>query len=317
MIVSVDSEMIEAASHFSDWRIYPDNMHSCVGMVGKKWLNFALMTPRMQNFVQLFIDAIKQHAGLDFSVQFQSGQLNLKIRLARFPGYLAGRSMSINTPDLDRLTSNKDVKDLVLSSVLNIQGGLVICIGNPGTGKSYFAHAATRERLKQYGGHLVVIGDPLESPIGDDGTFVVGTNGYVDEIDVSEIGATLGLKMALRSYPVGIKPLLLFSEVRSDTNAFDLVNAAINGFTIFTTTHASTPDACVDRLISWCVKGGVDIGLVRNMLAQSLFGITSHKFEHGQFTIYAYPCLEETRKRIREGLPLPFKSTAAMKFSKS
>lgn len=329
-MVTIDLAVLHQASQFSDWRLYPSELSRCCGLEAiskvsgdikmdgsRHWKGFEEFSPELKVFTELFLSICTKHQdGSSFAVAFGTvdGQ-RLRIRVQSLGGFYAGRFIVSQPLDLDAISGvTKEVRDLVMSTRLNASGGLVLMAGNAGTGKSVFAAAAMRHRLKEFGGHLVVAGDPPEQPVGDDGLSMVGLNGYVDTVDICEIGYTKGLSMILRSYPAGKRPSLLFNEIRSDSNAFDLVNCALNGQVIFATIHASSADACVDRLISWCVRGGGDIALVRNMLAQSLFGVTVHRIDHGSFKIFPFMCSEETRQKIRDGYALPFKATALTKF---
>lgn len=154
--------------------------------------------------------------------------------------------------------------------------------------------------------------DPPEQPLGDAGGHQVGEHGYVDEVDVSEIGYTKGLTHSLRSFPIGKVGMLFYGEIRSDSNAFDLINASCDGHEVISTMHAMSPDAALERLISWGVRSGVPVDVVRSMLAQSLFGIVFHRLEAGRFMISAHLVNEQTKQRIREGNALPIKSTLAL-----
>ncbi len=155
--------------------------------------------------------------------------------------------------------------------------------------------------------------DPIEHLLGEDETSSVGDNGKADYIDVSTIGYTNALPITLRSYPKALRGSMLFGEVRSDENAYDLIKSASNGHLIFTTLHASSPDAAIDRLVTACSKSNVSHEQVRSILASSLQGITFHNYSHGKFSITPYPATEETRKLIRQGHPLPFMSSRPFK----
>src|SRR5450830_95256 len=325
--VSLEHEMLSLVSKYSDWRIYPNDVSRCSALPSprnfdgnehdRNWVLFESLKEMEISFVQIFMnECVSRNEDRGFEVNFFSAAADkLKIRVEPFGDYFAGRFIYSDPKNLDELDGvTSEVRDFIMSTSLSIKGGLVLMAGNAGTGKSVFAHAAMRHRLLQYGGHLVVAGDPPEQPVGDNGLNRVGKNGYVDVVDIGRIGFSAGLAKIMRSYPAGKKSYLLFNEIRMDSNAFDLVNIALNGQTVFSTIHASTADAALDRLVSWCIRSGLDIDLVRNMIAQSLFGITMHKYEMGNFKIFPNICNEETRKKIREGSMFPFQSSAPLKF---
>lgn len=332
-MILIPDDMLSEASQYSDWRLYPENVERCSalpevlmesGSISKSqsqsiraWERFPSFSENLKKFSVKFLDECCATGVEKFATEFisESGK-HLRFRVQSLGGYFACRfihSMPINLDELAGLTQS--LKDLVLSSNLSDKGGLILFVGNVGTGKSVCAAASMRERLKIFGGHLVVVGDPPEQPVGDDGLSFVGESGFVDTVDICKIGYTTGLSMILRSYPAGVRPSLLFNEIRSDSNAFDLIHSALNGQVTFATMHASSADAAIDRLIAWCVRGGTDITLVRNMLSQSLFGITHHRIEYGKVKITPYICSDETRQKIREGHPLPIKATTPIKFN--
>lgn len=330
-MLSISSITFDQIKHYSDWRLYPDDLPRTSALqglavegqalqtTGRDWITFEAMPDDVRGFASLLLEACcASRQWTSFAVEFvvDDTARTIRFRVQSLGGFFACRLLFSVPTTLDDITGvTPEVREFIMSHHLSVQGGLVLMVGNAGTGKSVFASSAMRQRLQTYGGHLVVVGDPPEQPVGDGGLSRVGRLGYVDTVDVCEIGYTQALSMVLRSYPTGKKGSLLFSEIRSDSNAFDLVNSAINGHVVFATMHGISPDAALDRLISWCVRGGVPIDVVRNMLSQSLYGITFHRHEHGKFQITAYPSTDETRKKIRDGYPLPFKATAVLKFN--
>ena len=326
--ISLELQMLSLVSRYSDWRIYPNDIARCSALPSprnfdgdeqdRNWVLYESLQELEKIFVTLFMnECVSRNEDRGFEVNFNcdTSPNKLKIRVEPFGDYFAGRFIYSDPKSLDELDGvSAEVRDFIMSTSLSIKGGLVLMAGNAGTGKSVFAHAAMRQRLLKYGGHLVVAGDPPEQPVGDSGLNRVGKNGYVDVVDIGHIGFSAGLAKIMRSYPAGKKSYLLFNEIRMDSNAFDLVNIALNGQVVFSTIHASTADAALDRLVSWCIRSGLDIELVRNMIAQSLYGITMHKYEMGNFKIFPNICNEETRKKIREGSMFPFQSSAPLKF---
>jgi Tfp pilus assembly pilus retraction ATPase PilT len=320
-------EVLLGVSMFSDWRLYADNGAKSCALEGlslirqpnsedkqRAWLPYQNLSDLMREFCDLLTaECIKlSQPWRCFNVDFTDGESHIRFRIQEMGKFFACKRILTSPPNLDELAGVPDsVKAAVTSASLRLTGGLVLMVGDTGTGKTMFASAALRERLKKFGGYCLVLADPPEQPLGDDGGHYVGTNGYVDEVDVSDIGYTQALEHSLRSFPVGKTGSLFYGEIRSDSNAFDLISASCDGHEVFSTMHAMSPDAALERLISWCVRGGIPVDVVRSMLAQSLFCIIWHRVEYGRFISAAYLVSEITKQRIREGHALPIKSTSA------
>lgn len=327
-MISISENELSEARRFSDWRLYEQNVTDCCALEGlhetnntssigpeRSWLVYDSLTEAMRQFCTILLDACATHSNSwrCFNVDLTDGNSRLRYRVQEMGGFFACKQILTMPPNLDDLSGlNESVKSLLLSPKLRSSGGLVLMVGDTGTGKTTTASAAVRERLKKLGGYCLVLADPPEQPLGDDGGHQVGNNGYVDEVDVSEIGYTKGLTHSLRSFPIGKVGMLFYGEIRSDSNAFDLINASCDGHEVLSTMHAMSPDAALERLISWGVRSGVPVDVVRSMLAQSLFGIVFHRIELGRFVLTAYIANEQTKQRIREGNALPIRSTAAM-----
>ena len=327
----MSSEVLRKASQFSDWRIYPKDKHkSCAlddvviadGVIDRRWVTFDQFDSDQKLFLEALIFACQsQEVWSSYSLEFyqigvdnNAGPIGLRFRVQDVDNFYAISKLTSKAVDLSALQGvTQEVRNFILSSSLQRTGGLVIACGDARVGKSLFVSASMRERLVKYGGYCLVLSDPIEHFLGDDDSSLVGEKGKADYIDVSSIGYTKALPISLRSYPLGQRGSMIFGETRCDMNAFDLVNSANNGHLIFTTLHASSPDAAIDRLVSWCSRSNVAPEVVRNILASSLQGITFHSFSHGKFHISSYPANEETRKLIRVGHPLPFMSSRQIK----
>lgn len=317
--------LYEEASQFSDWRLYIGEQARCCGLLSSStsvnfsevnvgsWVPFNDLTLTLQEYVQSLLDICKDKNHWEsFLIEFQCPDREfLRYRVQELKGIYALKKLTGKTMDLSDL---QGVTDSVLKFITNPQwkltGGLVLMVGDASVGKSLFTAAAMRERLKLFGGYCLVLGDPPEHSLGDNGSSFVGSNGYVDYVDVSSIGYTDALMHSLRTYPMQKKGSLIFSEIRSDANASDLINSASNGHLIFATLHAKSPDAALERLISWAIRSGVTVEIIRNMIASTLLGITYHSILLSKHQTKEFPCTDEIKNKIRQGHPLPFQSAA-------
>lgn len=312
---------------YSDWRLYSDGGDRSSALEGLKdsnsnseealrtWKSYGDLPGNMKEFCDLLLQECKKNAEpwRCFKIDFSDEARKIRFRVQEMGNFFACKRILTSPSNLSELSGvTEAVKTAILSKNLRLSGGLVLMVGDSGTGKTMFASAALRERLKTFGGYCLVLADPPEQPLGDDGGHYVGEHGYVDEVDVSEIGYTKALEHSLRSFPVGKTGSLFYGEIRSDSNAFDLISASCDGHEIFSTMHAMSPDAALDRLVSWCVRVGVPVDVVRNMLAQSLFGVIWHKVEYGRFVSVPYLINDAARQRIREGHPLPIKTSISL-----
>lgn len=328
-MIQISPAVLRNASQFSDWRIYPNTLNkSCAlidigssfsdGTIDRRWIQYENFDSDLKEFLETLARECKSHPtwssyGMEFYQQLDTGKIGsicLRFRVQDAGNFYAISKLTtnaVNLSDLQGMTS--EVTNFILGSGMHRSGGLVIACGETRVGKSLFIAASMRERLIKYGGYCLVVSDPIEHLLGADETSCIGEKAKADYIDVSKLGYTEALPVILRSFPLGLRGSLIFGEIRSDLNAFDLIKTANNGHLIFTTIHASSPDSAIDRLVAGCSQNNVSPELVRSILASSLQGITYHNYSNGKFSITPYPATEETKKLIRQGHPLPFKSS--------
>ena len=320
---AIDDKMFAAAGVYSDWRLYQGSVDSSCALqaIGERtlselhnstgrWVSYQELSDDAKGFVALLHSKCLE-SNLPFHcvrLTFTTQTKKIVLRIQEMGGFYACKRVLAKPPSLGDLSLPDPVLNMLRSKQLQDKGGLVIMIGDTGTGKTTTATATMRDRLKIFGGYGLVLGDPPECPVNDDSDIgnKVGLNGYVNELDVSAIGYTKGLQHGLRSFPIGEAGRLLYGEVRSDSNALDLVLASCNGHELFSTMHAMTANAALDRLILLCVRDGASEHLVRSILAQALFGFVLHRVTRGVFSASAHPATEDVKTKIRNGVPLPF-----------
>ncbi|WP_321820766.1 MULTISPECIES: ATPase, T2SS/T4P/T4SS family [unclassified Burkholderia] len=342
MDIRVKSESIAEARAFSDWRLYdadpeetcalPNQEQAGKGTLApevaregvrpdmdRPWQEYGVLSMNLRRFADTLREHCKeesQHnpfAAFLLDIQDESsGHRAIRYRAQAMGGFYALKHIPLRPIPLDKLHGiNVAAKKLALSSKLRTDGGLLLCVGDTGAGKSTGANAVVRERLLKYGGYCLTLADPLETPLGDDGGHRVGTNGYVDEVDVRSIGFTAALEHALRAFPIGAPGMLYYGEVRSNSNSVDLLNIACDGHEVITTVHGMTPDAAVTRLIATATRAGLAPEIAREQIAQSLRGVLFHSYAYGSWQIRAYEASDRILQGIRDGSPAPFRVAAA------
>lgn len=340
MDLHVNSETIAEARDFSDWRLYDAGPEQAsvlpaqhtVGRgaqapelvragsqpdMDRPWREYAELPATLRRFAgelhRICLDAATQDRFAAFLIDVldQDNVRAMRFRVQSMDGFYAVKHIPLRPIPLDKLHGmNERAKALALSSKLKNEGGMLLCVGDTGAGKSTGANAVVRERLIRYGGYALVLSDPLETPLGDDGGHRVGANGYVDELDVGKIGYKVALTHALRAFPIGTSGMLYYGEIRSDSNSVDLLNIACDGHEVISTVHGMTADAAIARLIASASRGGMPVEIARELLAQSLRGILFHRYMYGAWRIDAHEATDRVLQSIRDGMPAPFKTSA-------
>lgn len=167
-MISVSLNEFSEAKHFSDWRLYAksitgscalEGLHatkdfSSIGGSERSWLLYDRLTGLMQKFCTKLIEACVEHSDswLCFNVDLTDGSNRLRYRVQEMGGFFACKQILTIPPNLDDLSGlNEPVKSLLLSPKWRNSGGLVLMVGDTGTGKTTTASAAVRERLKKMG----------------------------------------------------------------------------------------------------------------------------------------------------------------------
>jgi Tfp pilus assembly pilus retraction ATPase PilT len=340
MEIRVDSETIAGARDYSDWRLYDTGVEQTCALpaqhkagqgtqapelvragtvqeVDRPWHEYDQLSVQLKRLGDQLLQTCRGVSRTDPYAAFLIDLLDerntrgTRFRVQGMGGFFAVKHIPLRPIALDSLHGmNPAARRLALSLKLKNEGGLLLCVGDTGAGKSTGANAVVRERLLQYGGYALVLADPLETPLGDDGGHRVGEQGYVDEVDVSSIGYKTALEHALRAFPIGTSGILYYGEIRSDSNSVDLLNIACDGHEVISTVHGMTADAAISRLVASSARAGMPISIARELLAQSLRGVLFHRYMYGTWRIEAYEATDRVLQGIREGLPAPFKTAA-------
>ena len=136
---------------------------------------------------------------------------------------------------------------LVASQLLSMKDGLILFVGQTGSGKSTTAMAVVVEWLSQHGGVCWTVENPVEIDItGDHG------KGVCYQTEVSR-DADFGLSIIrmLRASP----NLIMVGEIRDDLAAREAIHAATSGHLVVSTFHGND---IVSGLARFAGKAGVD-----------------------------------------------------------
>jgi twitching motility protein PilT len=155
-------------------------------------------------------------------------------------------------------------QNLLLSEDYQRTGGLIVVFGATGAGKTTTAAATIVARLERLGGFCLCVEDPPENVLEG----FHGTNGYVEQMDASDIGYEQALIEALRCFPSGIPSMLLLGEIRSKAEAYEAMQVALDGHLVITTMHAKDIPSGLSRLASLAEATGESE--TRSMLASGL-----------------------------------------------
>ena len=179
------------------------------------------------------------------------------------PDLYAARTLRNVPLKLTELGFKKDQESMLLSEELQRTGGLVIVFGATGAGKTTTVAGTIISRLEKMGGYCLCVEDPPENILeGFHG------DGYIEQMDASQIGYEAALVDALRCFPAGRSSMMMLGEIRSRAEAYEAAQVALDGHLVFTTMHAKDIVSGLSRLVSLISATG-EQG-TRAMLAEGL-----------------------------------------------
>lgn len=179
------------------------------------------------------------------------------------PDLYAARTLRNVPLKLTELGFKKDLENMLLAEDMQRTGGLVIVFGSTGAGKTTTVAGTIVSRLEKLGGYCLCVEDPPENILeGFHG------EGYIEQMDASEIGYEATLVDALRCFPSGRPSMMMLGEIRSKAEAYEAAQVALDGHLVFTTMHAKDIISGLSRLVSLVTASG-EQG-VRSMLAEGL-----------------------------------------------
>lgn len=150
--------------------------------------------------------------------------------------------------------------------------GLILIVGEQGTGKTTSAAAVLSARLEKWGGRGLAIEDPPETML--DGLHGAGR---CLQVPVCERHGsyTEQIHAGMRS---GVSTLLI-GEVRGAETGREAVTQSINGMTVITTIHGSDPRDGLQRLITWAEASTDGLGNASDLLAAGISAVIHQRLE--------------------------------------
>lgn len=180
---------------------------------------------------------------------------------------LYANSSASNDDNLHELGFS-DYEDSRLYKMRSFPTGLCIIAGPTGSGKSTTLQRNMIKMLKEknYELNLITVEDPPEYPIPGARQLPV-TNATTEE--EKEEAFNLALAAALRSDP----DAMMVGEIRTLSSAELTFKAALSGHNVWSTLHANSAPAIVNRLLDMGIDAFKlkDAELIRGLLSQRLF----------------------------------------------
>jgi len=180
---------------------------------------------------------------------------------------LYANASDVNDDDLSSLGFS-EYEEAKLFKMRAFPTGLCIVAGPTGSGKSTTLQRNMIKMLKEknYELNLITVEDPPEYPIPGARQLPV-TNATTEEEKEAAFTAALGA--ALRSDP----DAMMVGEVRTLSAAELVFKAALSGHNVWTTLHANSAPAIINRLLDMGVEAFKlkDAELVRGLISQRLF----------------------------------------------
>jgi len=128
-----------------------------------------------------------------------------------------------------------------LAEVVQAPHGLVLVCGPTGSGKSATLAALAEEALRQRGGLLITLEDPIEYPLAGEGSSLVRQR----QIGRDARDFATGLRDALREDP----DILLIGEMRDPESISLALTAAETGHLVLASLHSRSAAATVERIV--------------------------------------------------------------------
>jgi len=197
---------------------------------------------------------------------------------------IPARSMS-----LDEMGAPKVLRDLC-----KLSKGLVLVVGQTGSGKSTTLAAMIEHINATSKSHIITIEDPIEF-VYKSGISLINQR----EVGVDTFSFPIALRSALREDP----DVIMVGEMRDLETISLALTAAETGHLVLATLHTSSAAQSINRIID--VFPFQDKGLVRSMLSSSLQAIISQRLikKNGGGRVAAYEIMlsnNSIRNLIRE-----------------
>lgn len=160
--------------------------------------------------------------------------------------------------------------------------GLILIVGEQGTGKTTTAASILAARLQKHGGRALAVEDPPEIKL--DG---VHGSGRCVQVPVSRRHGSY-VDQIRNGMRTGTS-LLMIGEIRAADTAREAVQASVNGMTVVTTIHGNDPIDGLRRLITWAQSSSEGMANASELLAAGLAAVIHQRIERLQLAAGVRP----------------------------
>jgi twitching motility protein PilU len=214
------------------------------------------------------------------------GRFRGNVYVQRGSAAIVIRRVKSRIPSFEELRLPPVVADLALAP-----RGLVLVVGQTGSGKSTTLAAMIDYRSRARSGHIVTIEDPIEFVYADAKSIISQR-----EVGTDCESYSLGLRDALRQAP----DVILIGEIRDEESATSAVHFAETGHLVLSTLHANNASQTLERLMHFFPASSQESVALR--LSLNLIGIIGQRLvpmKGGNGRVVAVEVMLST-PRIRE-----------------
>jgi twitching motility protein PilU len=184
------------------------------------------------------------------------GRFRVNVYVQRGTPAVVARRVKTRIPTFEELRLPPAVAQMALAP-----RGLVLVVGQTGSGKSTTLAAMIAHRSRERTGHIVTIEDPIEF-VHADARSIISQR----EVGTDCESYSLGLRDALRQAP----DVILIGEIRDEESATAAVHFAETGHLVLSTLHATNASQTLERLMQFfpaAAHAGVALQLSLNLNA--------------------------------------------------
>ncbi|MBV8938957.1 MAG: PilT/PilU family type 4a pilus ATPase [Alphaproteobacteria bacterium] len=208
------------------------------------------------------------HAAREYNTAFvwqNKARLRVNLYWQRCHPSAVIRRINTRIPTLQDLNLPHVYGELVME-----KRGLVLVVGQTGSGKSSSLAAMIGHRNAQGGGHIVTVEDPIEF-IHDQGNCIISQR----DVGIDTPSFESALKNALRQSP----DVIMIGEIRDRETMEHAVSFAETGHLVVATLHATNSSQAVERILNFFPEEKHWQVLLN--LSLNLRGILSQRLVHG------------------------------------
>lgn len=220
----------------------------------------------MDEIVKLIIPAAKKkeldyNKQCDFAYEIEKNRFRMNVFNQRGHLSMVMRYIKPDIPSLESLGLPEIVKELIKHD-----NGLILMVGPTGSGKSTSLAAMIDYLNHDSEKHIITIEDPIEYIYENDKCLIEQREIGIDAIDFSS-----ALRSALREAP----DVVLLGEMRDLESISTAITVAETGHLVFSTIHANSAVATIDRIIDIFPESNKD--QIRIQLSDILIAVLNQR----------------------------------------